>query len=153
MSWISCQKMSALAQTVWELQRFKLWIVISVYSLHPCSYFFPTLKKGFWSKVLYLGVTLSFNCSVKANIWTSLMFLRCVIAIWSQKSRFWEARDETKCFNPENSVIFSLTWFTFWPITQLSDVTAWQVWLEMKAETQGILTHLIRARKNVYLII
>ena len=81
------------------------------------------------------------------------MILPCVIAIWSQKSRFWEARDETKCFNPENSVIFSLTWFTFWSINQLSDVTAWQIWLEMKAETQGILTHLIRARKNVYLII
>ena len=47
---------------------------------------------------------------------------------------------------------FSLTWFTFWPITQLSDVTTWQTWLEMKAETQGILTRLIRALKNVYLI-
>ena len=53
---------------------------------------------------------------------------------------------------PQNLVIFTLTWFTFWPITQLSDVTTWQTWLEMKAETQGILTRLIRALKNVYLI-
>ena len=48
---------------------------------------------------------------------------------------------------------FSLTCFTFWLISQLSDVTASQNWLEMKAETKGILTRLVRARKNVYLII
>ena len=45
--------------------------------------------------------------------------------------------------------IFSLTFFTFSPITQLSDVTASQDRLEMKAETKSFPTHLIRARKNV----
>ena len=50
MSWMLCQKMSSLPQTVWKLQRFKVWIVISVCFLHPCSYFLPTLRKLFFDQ-------------------------------------------------------------------------------------------------------
>ena len=42
--------------------------------------------------------------------------------------------------------------FTFWLIAQLSDVTASQDRLQMKAETKTFLTHPLRALKNVYLI-
>ena len=58
-SWMLCQKMSSVPQTVWELQRFKVWIVISVCFLHPCSYFFPTPRKLFFLiKTLVLGVKI-----------------------------------------------------------------------------------------------
>ena len=42
--------MSSVPQTVWELQRFKVWIVISVCFLHPCSYFLPTPRKLFFDQ-------------------------------------------------------------------------------------------------------
>ena len=40
----------------------------------------------------------------------------------------------------------------FWLTAQLSDVTASQDQLQMKAETKTFLTRPIRARENVYLI-
>ena len=50
------------------------------------------------------------------------------------------------------SLKFSKNFSTFWLIAQLSDVTASQDQLKMKAETKTFPTHPFRALKNVYLI-
>ena len=50
------------------------------------------------------------------------------------------------------SLKFLKNFSTCWLIAQLSDVTASQDRLQMKAETKTFLTHPLRALKNVYLI-
>ena len=50
------------------------------------------------------------------------------------------------------SLKFSKNFSTFWLIAQLSDVTASQDQLKMKAETKTFPTHSLSALKNVYSI-
>ena len=52
----------------------------------------------------------------------------------------------------EKSLKFLKKFCMFLLITQLSDVTASQDRLQMKAETKTFQTHPVRALKNVYLI-
>ena len=125
-----------------------------VQKLTSISKFSKTLIFQIWWFCYTLGVRCNIEKKICQIMWFSIRFDVWVLCDDNLRPKIvilgclrW-----AKMLKSRKCAKFYVTSFTFWPITQLSDVTASQDRSQMKAETKTFLTHPLRGLKNVYSI-
>ena len=114
--------------------------------------FFKTLIFQIWLiwNTLWLGCFISEKLFLKLTYLNSLNIFTLQMAHIEAKKLDLGVLSPRKMDQSGKSLNFLKNFSMFWPTAQLSDVTASQDRLQMKAETKTFLTHPLRARKNVY---
>jgi len=116
--------------------------------------FFKTLIFQIW----LIWITLWLRWFISEIFFLKLTYLNSLNIFTLQMAHIGAKKLDLGVLSPRKmdqsgkSLKFLKNFSTFWLIAQLSDVTASQDRLEMKAETKTFPTHSVRAHKNVYLI-
>ena len=119
---------------------------------------FEKIFKTLIFQIWLIWNTLWLRCFISEIFFLKLTYLNSLNIFTLQMAHIGAKKLDLGVLSPRKmdqsgkSLKFLKNFSTFWLIAQLSDITASQDRLEMKAETKTFLTHPIRTRKNVYLI-